>query len=289
LAFILNFTKPNTVRPYLMFAPVIGFATGGTIYMDDGYDYYGTDITDKSISPVDISMLLGAGIKVPIKLGDFKIVAGIEGTLDIGLIDTYSSYEHDGSSYGLNMDYYPIEGSRNNVGLELTASIAIPLSNFKKKQVEKEPKTVIMPEKKVEESEIIKSCYTIEEINTLIDAKKNVNNKVICMNNLNFEFNKSSLDKDSKTYLNNVLVLLEKVSSMKMKISGHTDNVGTDEYNMELSKKRSSAVYDYLISNGISKDRLSFEYFGSTKPLVENNSDENRAKNRRVEFEILEK
>jgi len=292
----LNFTKPQAkVRPYLMFAPSIGFATGGSIYLDDGAYIWQTDITDASISTAEISTLLGAGLTVPFKLGGFSLVAGAEASLNIGLSDTYSPYETDGSSHGLNMDYNPIADTRTNMGISMIASLGIPLSNFKK-STKPEPKPVPKPieQKQVKtepKPEPEKSCYTVEEINQLIDAGKKVNNKVICMNNLNlkFEFNKSTLDKDSKTYLDNVVKLLNKVSSMKMKISGHTDNMGTDEYNMDLSKKRAAAVYDYLTSRGISSSRLSYEYYGATKPLFNNDSEEHRAQNRRVEFEIIEK
>ena len=283
----LNFTKPQAkARPYLMFAPAIGFATGGSIYLDDGYDIWETEITDASISSTEISMLLGAGLTVPFKLGGVSLVAGAEVSLNIGLSDTYSPYETDGSSYGLNMDYNAIENTRTNMGISMIASLGIPLSNFKKspKPTPVPSPTPIPPTPPKPEPE--KSCYTVEEINEMIDAGKKVNNKVICMNNLNFDFNKSTLDKDSKNYLNSIVTLLNKVPRMKMKISGHTDNVGTDEYNMELSKKRAAAVFDYLISQGISKERLTYEYYGSSKPLIKNDSDEHRALNRRVEFEI---
>ena len=267
-----------------MFAPAIGFATGGSIYLDDGYDIWKTEITDASISSTEISMLLGAGLTVPFKLGGVSLVAGAEVSLNIGLSDTYSPYETDGSSYGLNMDYNAIENTRTNMGISMIASLGIPLSNFKKspKPTPVPSPTPIPPTPPKPEPE--KSCYTVEEINEMIDAGKKVNNKVICMNNLNFDFNKSTLDKDSKNYLNSIVTLLNKVPRMKMKISGHTDNVGTDEYNMELSKKRAAAVFDYLISQGISKERLTYEYYGSSKPLIKNDSDEHRALNRRVEF-----
>jgi len=295
LPLILNFSKPNTVRPYLMIAPVIGFASGGSIFMDNGYNTYSIEITNASIYEFDMSLMGGAGIKIPIKLGQSSIIAGAEVAYSVGLIDNYSQYEFDGTAIGLNQQNYAIEGTRKNRGLSMTLSLAIPFGGYKKEEKKPEPqKSLFAQEKesKVEPEkpkEVIKECYTIEEINALIDADKSVDNKVICMNNLNFEFNKSTLDKDSKTYLNNVVTLLNKVPSMKMKISGHTDNVGTDEYNMDLSKKRAAAVHDYLISKGISKERVSYEYFGATRPLVPNDSDASRAKNRRVEFAIIKK
>jgi outer membrane protein OmpA-like peptidoglycan-associated protein len=293
LPFLLNFGKPSGVRPYLMMAPSIGFTTAGDIYLQEGGYEYQTDLTDGNISIADITFTLGAGLKMPIKMGKSRIVAGLEMSYGIGLTDTYSSYEQEGSSVALNAYNYSIDGTRKNRGVAFTASLAIPFSNFKTDK--KKPIKIIEEKKqgpqveKTATAEPVKSCYTVEEINALIDAKKNVHSKVICMDNLNFEFNKSVLDKASKAYLDNVLTLLKKVSTMKMKISGHTDNVGSLEYNMELSKKRASAVCDYLISKGVAKERLSYEYYGSSRPLFPNDSDANRAKNRRVEFEIIEK
>ena len=74
---------------------------------------------------------------------------------------------------------------------------------------------------------------------------------------------------------------------MEIEIAGHTDNVGTDKYNMALSERRSTTVVAYLIRQGISRKRLKAKYFGETKPLETNDTEEGREKNRRVEFKIL--
>jgi outer membrane protein OmpA-like peptidoglycan-associated protein len=68
---------------------------------------------------------------------------------------------------------------------------------------------------------------------------------------------------------------------------GHTDNIGADDYNYNLSVSRAKAVVDWLIENGIDSKRLKSEGYGSKMPIVDNNTDSNRAINRRVEFKIL--
>jgi outer membrane protein OmpA-like peptidoglycan-associated protein len=73
----------------------------------------------------------------------------------------------------------------------------------------------------------------------------------------------------------------------KLQISGHTDNVGDDDSNLILSKKRAEAVKNYLITKGIATERLMVEYFGETKPVADNTTSEGRAKNRRVEMKIV--
>ena len=75
-------------------------------------------------------------------------------------------------------------------------------------------------------------------------------------------------------------------TNSKVEVKGHTDNVGSDDYNMELSRKRAKAVRDQLVRLGVKKDNLSFSYYGSSIPLTTNDTDEGRTLNRRVEFEI---
>ena len=76
---------------------------------------------------------------------------------------------------------------------------------------------------------------------------------------------------------------------MKIEIEGHTDNSGNPEKNMILSQNRAKSVMDYIVSKGITADRITFKGFGITKPMVANDTPENRQLNRRVEFTILQK
>ena len=75
---------------------------------------------------------------------------------------------------------------------------------------------------------------------------------------------------------------------MKIEISGHTDKTGSEVINAKLSTDRARAVVEYLIQKGIDKSRLTYQGLGSTMPIADNATPEGRAKNRRVEFKILE-
>ena len=75
--------------------------------------------------------------------------------------------------------------------------------------------------------------------------------------------------------------------SMRIGVYGHTDSKGTPGGNLILSKQRAAAVRNYLQGKGIAANRLASEGFGQTKPIADNNTDEGRTKNRRVEFKIL--
>ena len=109
----------------------------------------------------------------------------------------------------------------------------------------------------------------------------------IRLNNIFFEFAKSVLKEASFPELDRLVGILNKNPELKIEIAGHTDDVGTDASNQTLSQDRAQSVVNYLQSKGIKTDRLSAKGYGESKPDVPNNSDENRAFNRRVEFKIL--
>lgn len=109
----------------------------------------------------------------------------------------------------------------------------------------------------------------------------------IRLNNIFFETDKAELQKISFTELDRLVELLENNPAWNVEIGGHTDDVGSDSYNQNLSDKRAAAVKEYLISKGISERRLSSKGYGESKPVAKNDSDEGRAENRRVEFTIL--
>jgi outer membrane protein OmpA-like peptidoglycan-associated protein len=90
--------------------------------------------------------------------------------------------------------------------------------------------------------------------------------------------------------LDNFLEFLNQNPNVFIEIDGHTDNEGDAASNQELSEKRSRAVADYLILNGLDKSRIVATYgFGETKPVATNNTPEGRALNRRTEFTIVKK
>lgn len=108
----------------------------------------------------------------------------------------------------------------------------------------------------------------------------------IVLKNIFFDFDKWDLKTASYPELNRVLGYLKDNKIDKIAISAHTDSVGDPAYNMTLSGRRAKAVMNFFIKNGISRDRLTSEAFGETKPVVPNDTKENRAQNRRVDFTI---
>jgi outer membrane protein OmpA-like peptidoglycan-associated protein len=110
----------------------------------------------------------------------------------------------------------------------------------------------------------------------------------VILKNIEFEFNKADLLSTSYFELDQLLKHLTQNEHIRLEISGHTDNIGDSLYNLELSKERAKAVVDYLHSKGINLSRLIYKGLGDKVPLFDNDSDEHRMKNRRVEFKIIE-
>lgn len=109
----------------------------------------------------------------------------------------------------------------------------------------------------------------------------------IVLRNIFYETDKYALKKESRVELDKLVDLMEKNPGLKIEISGHTDNVGSQQYNRELSLNRARSVYDYLMKQDIAKERLSYEGYGFSQPIDTNDTPEGRANNRRTEFEVI--
>ncbi|MBP7901781.1 MAG: OmpA family protein [Spirochaetes bacterium] len=110
----------------------------------------------------------------------------------------------------------------------------------------------------------------------------------IKISSIEFAFGSDKLNQKGYGILDRVSEILKKYSSYSVIVEGHTDDVGDDNFNLKLSEMRAKVVYDYLVSEGVAQDRLSFRGMGETMPYLPNKDEESRRKNRRVEF-LLEK
>ena len=106
----------------------------------------------------------------------------------------------------------------------------------------------------------------------------------IIVNGIKFDVNKATLKPESMGPINKIYSLMQKNPDLNFSIEGHTDADGSEEFNLELSKKRGKAVMDKLISMGISASRLKYDGFGESKAIGDNSTPEGKANNRRVEF-----
>lgn len=120
-----------------------------------------------------------------------------------------------------------------------------------------------------------------------IHMQKIEKDAVEVLQNIFFDSGSSVLRKESDIELNKLKDILSKNQTLKVEISGHTDDVGNDAFNLDLSKKRANSVVDFLVNAGIGKERINAKGFGETLPKVKNDSEENRQLNRRIELKFL--
>lgn len=128
------------------------------------------------------------------------------------------------------------------------------------------------------------TAKTVQTIDMTVD--KISEGKTYRINDIRFKTGSSELNEESKRVLDEFADYLNENKTLSIEIGGHTDDIGDDQKNMVLSTDRAFEVFGYLQTAGVEGDRMKFKGYGETTPVVPNNSDANRAKNRRTEFKI---
>ena len=290
--------QQSTVRPYLFVAPVLGFATAGNIMlMEQGTDGsaggYVTEISDANMASTYFAGQIGAGVKFAIPVAGDRCWLGIEASYELGFTDTYAGKEKDRESNDIAQLFnnnYNIEGSRKFSGFEVQAVLSVPFSIFKKKEQpapQPEPQPVVAAPEPEPAPAPEKPCYTLDEIIDLMAKNESIEGKTICaVDAITFDFSKSTIKPESYEYLDKLATTLIR-SNRRIEVKGHTDNVGSEDFNMNLSRERAEAVVEYLVKKGVNRNKLTYSYYGMSRPLSTNDTEEGRAMNRRVEFTIL--
>ena len=123
-------------------------------------------------------------------------------------------------------------------------------------------------------------------VNKVIELKNIAIGSKIALRNIFFDTGKSTLRPESNAELARLVKLMNDVPSLKIEISGHTDNTGSASLNATLSQDRAQAVVNYLKGKGVAAGRMTAMGYGSTKPIASNGTSDGRQQNRRTEFEI---
>ena len=286
-----------------------------------------TTITTADINPYDVSVMLGGGFDFLIPTKGIPVLLSLEAGYNIGLLNNFAKREilnnptiaDDNRSIILNhlipgAELY--QETRKNRGIELAIRIALPIDNsWKCKEPRRisTPDTVFVPDtvyvdrhdttiskqtdtvyitKPIDHSGdsleyTRKDCYSFGEMYAFIKLGIDISDKRMCLFNINFDFDSYRLRSESYPHLNEVAMMMNAFPEMRIKIIGHTDSLGSDEYNQKLSLNRSKSVIRYLQSKGIDKDRMVPEGFGEKYPIDTNTTPEGRLHNRRVEIEVL--
>ena len=146
----------------------------------------------------------------------------------------------------------------------------------------------------VEADNIKESMVLTENVEITENLQYHLDNKIPLFNNVFrshsdafFDFNKSALKAEGRAKLDDLVGKIKGISLEVIIAVGHTDSVGSDAYNQKLSVKRAEAVKAYLVTKGIEKNRVYTEGKGEKQPVADNKTAEGRAKNRRVEIEVV--
>lgn len=296
--------RGRNCSPYFNFGPVIGLTQGGNIeYQSDYTPYFTTPVTKGNYSTFDGGLYVGAGFDFQFYLGINVAVVSVEAGCRLGLLNTFSKNDKSEDAMIMNpeLDAPLYSAQRLGQGLELSVKLGIPIKIYKK-----QPAGVIMPrfdipdfeepadtiEQEIEVPEFDdnysqKDCYTLGEIRDKINREENVSGLRICLFNILFDFDKSEIKDESWRIISDLASLMRKYPSIKIKVSGHTDSKGSDEYNQKLSEARAKAVKYAIQQYGIVGDRIQWAGYGEQYPIDSNENDSGRARNRRVEIDIL--
>jgi outer membrane protein OmpA-like peptidoglycan-associated protein len=121
-----------------------------------------------------------------------------------------------------------------------------------------------------------------------VDVTEFVAGDAVVLQNIQFEYNSAALTEDSHAGIQILADFLKRNPELKVELAGHTDDIGNEKYNLQLSSDRANVVREALIAKGIDASRLTAKGYGTSKPLWPNDSDEHRALNRRTEMIIIE-
>jgi OOP family OmpA-OmpF porin len=265
-----NFDFVYTFVPCEVVSPYIFAGAGGAYFMMDNPPTAKDDFYDYQVN-------LGLGLDIDVS-DDWSI------TTELGIHHPANDYVDAttgtgrGGFLGSSEDNY----MSFNLGLMYTFSKGEP-SKYCQLYDGISPE---VPEVDYERIENIVKKHIPEVVETQVVVKEPMEQKWVLVG-VNFDFNKATLKSESYPILFHAVQVLLMNPDMRVEIQGHTDNIGSEDYNMKLGEKRAQSVKDYLVARGISADRLTTRSFGESQPIADNKTASGREMNRRVEFKVL--
>lgn len=290
------------LSPYLIAGPVVGTTMRGQIHYESMYTApFVTPLQKGEFAAFNMGVYGGVGIDIPFYWGYKESVFSLEVGIRRGLTDTFTGNEKSEFSNILNPEpNIPLYTMERLPGcLELMARIAIPIHAKKKSEPSHAQSVSSKVESVVEEypqeaayvgfddEYQSKECYTLGQVRDSVMAGKDISGLRICLFNVLFDFDKSEVRPESYRMLQDLGQLMRMFPSMRIKVNGHTDSKGSDEYNEDLSDRRAKSVRSVIMSYGIDGDRIEWQGYGEKYPIDTNETDDGRQRNRRVEIDVL--
>lgn len=312
------------VVPYVALGVECSFTLPGKIeYESNSIPTTSLALNKSNIKAFDFGFRVAVGTDVHFEVFNRDFFLMVEVGTDFGLLNNFSSAEQEGDAQVINpgLGHTTNVGTRKNRGIELSVGLGIPLVKkklvsarrsyfdprlsleeyLKKDTIPEEPDidTIVVDTLPVQteapvsasarhrvEDYQYKGCYTLGEILRMVARGKDVCDLRICMFDIKFAFDSYELTLGSQEQLDRLVKLLKEYPKYNLHVNGHTDSIGSDAYNDRLSLNRASSVVNYMIRQGISPSRLSYEGFGERYPIESNGTEYGRHINRRVEFEL---
>jgi outer membrane protein OmpA-like peptidoglycan-associated protein len=126
----------------------------------------------------------------------------------------------------------------------------------------------------------------MEQLNQVLQTTETARGLIVNMSDVLFDFNKYTLKPEAREKLSKVSGILLAYPSLALQVEGHTDNIGSDEYNQKLSEERARAVREYLVSQRVASSNVTAKGYGKSEPVADNSTSQGRAQNRRVELVV---
>jgi len=126
----------------------------------------------------------------------------------------------------------------------------------------------------------------LDQFNLILETRDSARGLIVNMSDVLFDFGKYTLRPETREKLAKISGIVLAHPGLKLEVEGHTDSIGSDEFNQKLSENRASTVRDYLIAQGLTGDSIAARGYGKTQPIAPNDTNANRQKNRRVEMVV---
>ena len=284
--------------PFLSVGPSFNIAHLGNIaYSSNATGDLSIPVDKGSSKSFDFGIWASAGIDFYFKLFHHTCAFTIEAGYYHGLSNTFANPETEGGSHVENSDMEGMlnQGSRKHHGVELSLAFSFALERDKKTLNERQIARIVARDTKgtevSEENDTLdlpdKDCYTIDEIIEFVNMGGDIVGKKICLFDINFAFDSYDVNWGASNNLKKFARLMAQYPEMTICISGHTDSLGSDEYNDRLSLNRAKAIGSELAFHGVEIERMTYKGFGEKQPIESNSTEWGRHRNRRVEIEIL--